>query len=194
MFPVCHPQRFSISVPLWLADLSLLLFSTFPLLSHSFPFSLLILTPLLSPATSFFRFPLISRVCICRCGQLFSSQHATHLSITLSVTADKHLPADEEKRETVREGRKAGVQQLWIIYVGQGGDITRYNWISSYISSPTVCSWHVIICTHRFCISPCKPLSHLLQALLTVHMIQTVWVETLFGSLCSKWLTMDICP
>lgn len=55
---------------------------------------------------------------------MFSSQLASHLSITLSVPADKHLPTDE-RRETGKEERKALVQQLWIIDMGHEGDITR---------------------------------------------------------------------
>lgn len=63
---------------------------------------------------------LISSVCICRCSQLFSSQLALHISITLSVPADL---LTDERGGTGKEERKAGVQQLWIIDVGQDGDM-----------------------------------------------------------------------
>lgn len=58
--------------------------------------------------------------CIGRWSPSFGSQLTFHLSITSSA-AVKPLPGDER-----REGmEKRRVQQLWIIDVGQEGDITR---------------------------------------------------------------------
>lgn len=98
VFPVSHPQRVSISFRC--CELLFPLCSFFLKMSspHScFPFS---------SRLSLFSFPFVFRnlfcICICRCSRLFSSRRASHLSITLSVPADKHLPTDEEQRARER--------------------------------------------------------------------------------------------
>ena len=83
---------------LWAAVPSLQLFSQNVISSLiCFPFS---------SRLSLFFFPFVFHnlfcICICRCSRLFSSRRASHLSITLSVPADKHLPTDEEQRARER--------------------------------------------------------------------------------------------
>lgn len=157
VFPVCHPQRVSISFPAWVAAPLCCCFSkkSSPLTHisssllahvHSFPPRLLFS----------FLFFLISCVCVCRCSQLFSSQCASHLSITLSVPADNHLPTDEE--ETDRDKGKQGRSSTAVDYTcgsGKGHNKIQEDKQLHYHTQRTVCNWHVIkhIFTQMYCFS-----------------------------------------
>lgn len=68
-------------------------------------------------------FSLICFDCIGRCSTSLCSQLTSHPSVTSSAAADEVKVGMETRR----------VQQLWIIDVGQEGDVTRED-VSSHIS------------------------------------------------------------
>lgn len=136
VFPACHPQRVSISLLVLVPVPTLLNFSTFFLLSYAF--SLYLLFPwfsLLFLISNFFPFSLFSSF-VCAFASV-----ASHLVVTAHPISPLPCQYQEtstclqmRRRQTVREERKAGVQHLWIIDMGQKGDITGDQKISSYIS------------------------------------------------------------
>lgn len=138
VFPVCRPKRVSVSFPVWvqfpLCCFSQNVFSSYTLFPLPLGFLLLFL---------FFLFFFIS--CICRCLQLFCSQCTSHLSITLSVPADKHLPTDEEKRDSERgkEGRSSTAVD-YRYGSGRGHyKIQEDKQLHQHTHRGTVCNWHM---------------------------------------------------